>query len=97
MLDPQKAWDDVHALAAGNEPVILCWEQAANGVGVGGKDWCHRSLVAQWFQINLGHKVDEIGFEGKAHPLHPGFSTQHLVMPEPMKASREQVQRALFG
>ena len=25
-LDPQQIWDELHALAAPHEPVLLCWE-----------------------------------------------------------------------
>jgi len=27
-LDPQKTWDQLHELAGGHEPVLLCWEVA---------------------------------------------------------------------
>jgi len=54
-LDPQKEWDDLHALADGHEPVLLCHEHLRNA-----GDWCHRRMVAEWFEQALGVKVPEM-------------------------------------
>ncbi|MBI2016543.1 MAG: hypothetical protein HYS77_13555 [Candidatus Rokubacteria bacterium] len=54
-LDPGRVADDLHRLAGGFEPVLLCWERppftAAN--------WCHRRMVAEWFAATLGLEVPE--------------------------------------
>jgi len=55
-LDPQQVWDDLHALVAPHEPVLLCWEHPP----LTGENWCHRTMVAQWFQHELGHQVTEV-------------------------------------
>jgi hypothetical protein len=51
-LDPQQTWDRLHALAAGAEPVLCCWELAGEP--------CHRRLVAHWFHDTLGLEVPEL-------------------------------------
>jgi Protein of unknown function, DUF488 len=56
-LDPQKTWDQIHALAEGAEPVLLCWEQPP----FTDSNWCHRRIVADWFQKTLGEDVPELG------------------------------------
>ena len=50
--DPQETWDALHALVAPHEPILLCWEQP----GV----FCHRRLVATWFEETLGVRVPEM-------------------------------------
>ena len=65
-LDPQKTWDQLHELAGGHEPVLLCWEVApfhahqpiliadAARTPEGKKpNWCHRRLVAHFFKEKL--------------------------------------------
>ncbi len=54
-LDPQEVWDDLHRTAVGGEPVLLCWEKL-NKPG----EFCHRRMVAEWFEQSLGHVVEEI-------------------------------------
>ena len=56
-LDPRQTWNDLHKLASGAEPVLLCWEQAAHICS--GKAWCHRRMVAAWFKKTLGFDVPE--------------------------------------
>lgn len=54
-LDPQRTWDEIHALhGAGVEPVLLCWESLQKP-----GEFCHRTLVAAWFERTLGHVVPE--------------------------------------
>ena len=55
-LDPQEVWDILHEKAAGAEPVLLCWEKPPFTA----TNWCHRRLVAEWFQKTLGHEVPEL-------------------------------------
>lgn len=51
-------------LAGGHEPVLLCWEKPADE-----NTYCHRAIVARFFEEKLGIEVPEIGYEGKPHPL----------------------------
>mgnify|MGYP003858050031 CR=1 FL=1 len=53
-LDPQDTWERLHALAGGEEPVLLCHEHLQKP-----GEWCHRRLVAEWFADTLGHEVAE--------------------------------------
>ena len=59
-LDPQKVWDDLHALAGGHEPVLLCHEHLRKP-----DEWCHRRMVAEWFEQALGIAVPEMAVEQK--------------------------------
>ena len=54
-LDPQKVWDDLHRLAGEHEPVLLCHEHLLKP-----GDWCHRRMVAEWFEDKLGIAVLEL-------------------------------------
>lgn len=61
-LDPKKVWNDLHTLADGHEPVLLCHEHYPT---LKGKDRCHRRLVAEWFRQTLGADVPELMTEPK--------------------------------
>ena len=52
-LDPQRTWDDLHALVAPCEPVLMCFEPDPAG--------CHRRMVARWLEEALGVRIDEVG------------------------------------
>jgi hypothetical protein len=54
-LNPQKVYDHLHELAKGHEPVLLCWEKDPSQPD----EWCHRRMVAEWFEEHLGVKVPE--------------------------------------
>lgn len=54
-LAPQQVWDDLHRLAGDQEPVLLCWERPPFTAS----NWCHRRLVADWFERALGVTVPE--------------------------------------
>jgi len=56
-LDPQRVWDDLHVLAGGAEPVLLCWERKRDLEA--GRAFCHRRIAAAWFAVALGHDVPE--------------------------------------
>ena len=56
-LDAQVVWDDLHALAGGAEPVLLCWEKPPFSAA----NWCHRRIVAEWFADKLGVDIAEHG------------------------------------
>src|ERR1700739_4487553 len=63
-LDPQRTYDELVALMAPAEPVLLCYEvppfsalqpiPQAGLTTIGRQTWCHRRLVAVWFQETLG-------------------------------------------
>lgn len=46
----------------GDNAVLLCWESP----GI----WCHRRLVAEWFEDALGIVVPEFGFARDATPCY---------------------------
>ncbi|MDR2611748.1 MAG: DUF488 domain-containing protein [Deltaproteobacteria bacterium] len=54
-LDPRETWDRLHELAGGAEPVLLCWERPP----LKGTNWCHRRLIADWFERELGRRIPE--------------------------------------
>jgi hypothetical protein len=62
-LDPQKTFDKLHELAGGAEPVLLCWEKPPldDFNSPTAKNWCHRRIVAAWFEDNLKVHVPELG------------------------------------
>ena len=73
-LDPRKSWDDLHALACGHEPVLLCHEHLRKT-----DDWCHRRLVAEWFEQALGVSVPEMAVAPKTKSIN----NQLNLLPEP--------------
>ena len=71
VLDPRETWKQVHDLAGGAEPVLLCWEKPTDQES-DPNAYCHRALVARFFEKALGEKVPEIGYEtAPRHPLLP--------------------------
>ncbi|EHP1586526.1 hypothetical protein KN894_003412 [Salmonella enterica] len=62
-LDPQRTWDELHAMTGSYEPVLLCWERPG--------EFCHRHLVAGWFERELGVTVSE--YDPKATPQQALF------------------------
>jgi hypothetical protein len=64
-LDPQQTWDQLHELAAGAEPVLLCWEQPPFTES----NFCHRRMAATWFRRELGEVVDELQQPSKSPDL----------------------------
>jgi hypothetical protein len=64
-LDPEQVLRELVALAPGRVPVLVCWER------VGGVQWCHRSLAANWLAAGLGIVVPEFGFEDLPQDRHP--------------------------
>lgn len=55
-LDARAVHDELHALAQGAEPHLLCWEVPPFTL----HNWCHRRLVADWFAEKLGIQVPEL-------------------------------------
>ena len=63
-LDVQATWERLHELAGeGNEPVLQCFEKPPFTAS----NWCHRRLVAAFFEERLGVKVPEVGYDGPDH------------------------------
>jgi hypothetical protein len=54
-LDSQATYDALCALAAPYEPVLLCWEDLTKP-----DEWCHRRMIAEWFEDALGIHVPEV-------------------------------------
>jgi hypothetical protein len=73
-LDPEAVVRDIHALAGGLSPALLCFERPeANDAS-----WCHRGQVSAWLWAELGIVVYEYGMSeqghGGCHPkLHSRF------------------------
>lgn len=55
-LDPERVVEEFGALAHPYEPLLLCWEKPP----LTSENWCHRTLVAEWFEQELAVKVPEI-------------------------------------
>ena len=77
-LDPQQKWDELHAKARGHEPVLQCFERPPFRRRP--KGWCHRRIVADWFQHHLGHEIPELG-----HGVVPLWSDAPLPEEYPFK------------
>ena len=56
LLEPAKVVKDLEALAAGAEPVLLCYERPPFTPD----NWCHRTMVSEWFKTTLGLDVPEL-------------------------------------
>ena len=54
-LNPKTVWDHLHELVAPHEPVLLCWESPPFDEC----NFCHRRMVAQWFESKLGIYIPE--------------------------------------
>jgi hypothetical protein len=63
-LDPQKVWDDLHALVAPAEPILLCWERPP----LTATNWCHREMVCSWLKGTLGFDVEEYDHQRMSVP-----------------------------
>lgn len=54
-LNPHQVWDELHQLTGGIEPVLLCYEVPP----FDRRNFCHRHMVAEWFETTLGVLVPE--------------------------------------
>jgi hypothetical protein len=54
-LDPRETWIELHRIADGEEPVLLCYERLEHP-----HEWCHRRMVAEWFARTLREEVHEV-------------------------------------
>ena len=64
-LDPLRVVAELHAMAEGAIPVLLCFERPEMG------DWCHRGFVASWLAAATGKPVPELGYEHLPQNQHP--------------------------
>lgn len=64
-LDPHAVLADIEERAAGQTPVLCCFER------VGSEQWCHRSLVSVWLYETIALHVPELGHEEAAPDKHP--------------------------
>ena len=68
-LDPARVYADL-----GEDAILLCWEKPGA--------FCHRRLVAEWFEKELGVSVPEVGEVGGADDRGQtrlgGFSSRPL-------------------
>jgi hypothetical protein len=60
-LDPAETYKALQALAGDAEPILLCWERPP----LTAKNWCHRRMVAAWFEAKLGIQVPEVETESR--------------------------------
>jgi hypothetical protein len=74
-LDPGEVWADLHRLAGGKVPVLVCYEQIDAG------EWCHRGIIAKWFAETLGVDVGEYGH------LDLGTGRNHSMLPAGLRLS----------
>jgi len=86
-LNARIVWEELKEIATGNaiaqfgltaakasmvEPVLLGWEKPGDHSAA----FCHRRLVAQWLQAELGHVVSEGHVNSKGdRVLTPSFDT----------------------
>ena len=54
-LNAQEVYDRIVGAAYPNEPVLLCFEVAP----LTAANWCHRSIVAEWFEQSIGIEIPE--------------------------------------
>ena len=57
-LDAAAVVGDLLHLAAGAEPILLCYESVKDISA--GKTYCHRHMASEWFKTTLGLDVPEI-------------------------------------
>ena len=80
-LEPKKVWSDLHTLASGMEPTLLCFEKPKAQLSVAGYEphprdpnlwFCHRRLVANWLESSVRESVPEV-LKEKPGFKHLGF------------------------
>ena len=82
-LDARKVYDEIVG-RFGQDAILLCWESP--------NIRCHRRIVAEWFETELGIVVPEFGFErGKIIPYSEMLDKGEKPVPK-----KEAVQLALF-
>jgi len=71
-LDPAAVYADL-----GEDAVLLCWERAGA--------FCHRRLVAEWFEEELGILVPEVAEDGGGGPMQMRLDGYLLRPPKEVK------------
>ena len=96
-LDPMRVLEELKALAAPHDPVLLCWEKPP----LHADNWCHRSIVARWFFETLGLVVKERYYGThksrnwkKLPPFTTGRSSPMDAKPKRQLASRPHLLEA---
>ena len=54
-LEAVVIWDTLHSMTFDAEPVLLCFERPP----LTAENWCHRRMVAEWFETEMGVIVPE--------------------------------------
>jgi len=63
-LSARQTWDTIHRLAGDAEPVLLCFERPPFSE----KNFCHRRMVAKWFETEFGVVVPEWSVPQESNP-----------------------------
>jgi hypothetical protein len=63
-LDPQKVLSDLEARSEEGLAVLLCFEKPP----LHAKNWCHRTMVAEWIQDTTGVAVEEWSGARESNP-----------------------------
>ena len=77
-LDPAETWDVLHGMVKGHEPILLCYEEPPFDES----NFCHRHMVAEWFENELGVTVPEWGAPKENSSManaHPTMQIQFLT------------------
>jgi hypothetical protein len=64
LLDPHKVLEDITKLAAGNPPVLLCFETTP----LHRDNFCHRTMAGAWLRDKLGVVVEEWSGAKESNP-----------------------------
>jgi hypothetical protein len=88
-LDADLILARIEQLANGKIPVLVCWENARDIDA--GRCWCHRHLVARWFERELSIAVDEMGWPNLGRFR---FLTDPQPLPEPRPKRRAPPKKA---
>jgi hypothetical protein len=82
-LDAEKLYRSL-----GDDAVLLCYEKH--------NDWCHRRLVAEWFETELGIVVPEFGFHRSETLPYCQCGAEKTEKTEPKKEEQNLIQGELF-
>jgi hypothetical protein len=78
-LDPAQVVRDLHELANGLQPTLLCFEKPE----ISDKSWCHRGQVAAWLWRTVGVQVMEVGMEAEGcSSCHPKLHSAYRLLPQ---------------
>lgn len=95
-LDPVRVFKQLVALAGEAEPVLLCWEKPPlDGLDGPGDNFCHRRLVARWFEQFMPIEVPEL--EPQASRRKDPEPSAQLSIEERIEAAVARAERRLSG